>query len=168
MRRSFFANESQLAGLAPFPIFAFGAAFGDLDGDGLQDMAIGSYSRPIFLYRQGPDGTFDRSELAGSGSARIPVFADMNGDGHFGERETLGTLFRMAANRGRTEQAPQDLTVGFDSADVYCRQLTRELMGERSTDRDFRDITRLGERIADGGFPGIADLRPDEIMMPYK
>jgi hypothetical protein len=47
------------------------------------------------------------------------VRLDMNGDGQFGERETLGTLFRMAANRGRTEQAAQDLTVGFDSADVY-------------------------------------------------
>jgi hypothetical protein len=44
---------------------------------------------------------------------------DMNGDGQFGEREALGTLFRMAANRGRTEQSAQDLTVGFDSADVY-------------------------------------------------
>jgi hypothetical protein len=47
------------------------------------------------------------------------VRLDMNGDGEFGERETLGTLFRMAANRGRTEQTAQDLTVGFDSADVY-------------------------------------------------
>ncbi len=47
------------------------------------------------------------------------VQLDMNGDGQFGERETLGTLFRMAANRGRDEQAAQDLTVGFDSADVY-------------------------------------------------
>jgi hypothetical protein len=47
------------------------------------------------------------------------VRLDMNGDGQFGERESLGTLFRMAANRGRTEQAAQDLTVGFDSADVY-------------------------------------------------
>jgi hypothetical protein len=43
----------------------------------------------------------------------------VKGDGQFGERETLGTLFRMAANRGRTEQTAQDLTVGFDSADVY-------------------------------------------------
>jgi len=47
------------------------------------------------------------------------VRLDMNGNGQFGERETLGTLFRMAANRGRTEQTAQDLTVGFDSADVY-------------------------------------------------
>ncbi|HJQ80666.1 MAG TPA: hypothetical protein VJ828_11955 [Lacipirellulaceae bacterium] len=47
------------------------------------------------------------------------VRLDMNGDGQFGERETLGTLFRMAANRGRSERTAQDLTVGFDSADVY-------------------------------------------------
>jgi hypothetical protein len=47
------------------------------------------------------------------------VRLDMNGDGEAGQRETLGTLFRMAANRGRSEQPAQDLTVGFDSADVY-------------------------------------------------
>jgi hypothetical protein len=47
------------------------------------------------------------------------VRLDMNGDGQAGERETLGTLFRMVANRGRTEQPAQGLSVGFDSADVY-------------------------------------------------
>jgi hypothetical protein len=47
------------------------------------------------------------------------VRLDLNGDGQAGEQETLGSLFRMAANRGRTERPAQDLTVGFDSADVY-------------------------------------------------
>jgi len=47
------------------------------------------------------------------------VRLDINGDGQAGEQETLGTLFRMAANRGRQPPMPQDLTVGFDSADVY-------------------------------------------------
>ncbi|HEY3392239.1 MAG TPA: hypothetical protein VGK58_06015, partial [Lacipirellulaceae bacterium] len=47
------------------------------------------------------------------------VRLDLNGDGQAGDRETLGALFRMAANRGRTERPAQDLTVGFDSADVY-------------------------------------------------
>jgi hypothetical protein len=48
------------------------------------------------------------------------VRLDINGDGQAGERETLGMLFRMISNRGRADQQQaEDLTVGFDSADVY-------------------------------------------------
>jgi hypothetical protein len=55
-----------------------------------------------------------------------------------------------------------------EAADNYCRELTRELLGERAADRDFRAVTQLGESIANGAFPGISNLHPDEIMMPYK
>jgi hypothetical protein len=55
-----------------------------------------------------------------------------------------------------------------EAANVYCRELTRELLGERASDRDFREITQLGEAIAAGAFPGISELHPDEIMMRYK
>jgi hypothetical protein len=49
------------------------------------------------------------------------VLLDLNGDGQALQRENLGTLFRLASNRGRDVQQPaaEDLTVGFDSADVY-------------------------------------------------
>lgn len=54
-----------------------------------------------------------------------------------------------------------------DAADVICTDLRRKLTGERVTDRQFRAVTQLGEKIADGGFPGIAGMKPDEILMPY-
>jgi alkylation response protein AidB-like acyl-CoA dehydrogenase len=64
--------------------------------------------------------------------------------------------------------ADQSDTVIREAADVYCRELTRELLGQRPTDSDFRRITQLGDAIAGGGFPGIAELHPDDIMMQYK
>jgi hypothetical protein len=54
------------------------------------------------------------------------------------------------------------------AADAYCRELTRDLLGQRPTNDDYRRITQLGESIAGGAFPGISDLHPDEIMMKYK
>lgn len=54
-----------------------------------------------------------------------------------------------------------------DAADIACRDLTRELSGNRPSDHYFRDVTALGAAIADGGFKSIAGLAPDEIMMPY-
>ena len=54
------------------------------------------------------------------------------------------------------------------AGDVICRDLTRKLLGERPTDRDFRQVTQLGEAIAEGGFQSIAGLQPDQIMMPYE
>ncbi len=53
------------------------------------------------------------------------------------------------------------------AADVLCQDLTRKLTGREPTDRYFRTVTKLGEKIADGGFQSIAGLKPDEILMPY-
>ena len=53
------------------------------------------------------------------------------------------------------------------AADILCQDLTRQLTGAPRTDRYYRDVTRLGETIADGGFRSIAGLNPDEILMPY-
>jgi alkylation response protein AidB-like acyl-CoA dehydrogenase len=55
-----------------------------------------------------------------------------------------------------------------DAADILCQDLTRKLSGERPSDRYFRAVTKLGERIADGHFQSIAGHRPDEILMPYQ
>lgn len=54
-----------------------------------------------------------------------------------------------------------------DAADVICRDLRRKLAGGRVSDRYFRSVTQLGEKIADGAFPGLAGVKPDEILMPY-
>jgi alkylation response protein AidB-like acyl-CoA dehydrogenase len=53
------------------------------------------------------------------------------------------------------------------AAEVICDDLKRELTGRRSSDREYRRITSLGETIADGGFKSIAGLKVDEILMPY-
>ncbi|HEV2969211.1 MAG TPA: acyl-CoA dehydrogenase family protein [Pirellulales bacterium] len=53
------------------------------------------------------------------------------------------------------------------AADCLCQDLTRKLTHQSPSDRYFRQITSLGEQIADGGFNSIAGLHPDEILMPY-
>jgi hypothetical protein len=53
------------------------------------------------------------------------------------------------------------------AADILCQDLTRELTGDRPSDRYFRSVTELGAAIADGKFLSIAGLKPDEILMQY-
>ncbi len=55
-----------------------------------------------------------------------------------------------------------------DAADCLCQRLTARLTGSRPGDRYLRQVTQLGAAIADGGFTSIADLRPDDILMPYE
>jgi hypothetical protein len=55
-----------------------------------------------------------------------------------------------------------------DAADVLCQDLTRDFTGKRPSDKYYRLVTRLGERIADGGFKSIAGIEPDEILMKYE
>jgi hypothetical protein len=55
-----------------------------------------------------------------------------------------------------------------ESADVLCQELTQQLTGKRPTNTYFKQVTQLGARIAEGQFPGIAELKPDAILMPYE
>jgi hypothetical protein len=54
------------------------------------------------------------------------------------------------------------------AAAVLCADLRRAFCGRRPSDRELRQVTRLGESIVDGGFRSIAGLAPDEILMPYE
>ncbi|MEX2174345.1 MAG: acyl-CoA dehydrogenase family protein [Pirellulaceae bacterium] len=54
------------------------------------------------------------------------------------------------------------------AADIVCQDLARELSGKRPTDRYFRAVSELGEKVAGGGFSSIAGLAPDEILMKYE
>ena len=54
------------------------------------------------------------------------------------------------------------------AADILCQDLTRKITGERPTDAYFRAVTKLGEKIAEGGFEAIAGIETGEILMPYK
>lgn len=54
------------------------------------------------------------------------------------------------------------------SADLLCQELTQQLTGKRPSNAYFKQVTQLGAAIADGQFPGLADLNPDAILMPYE
>jgi hypothetical protein len=63
--------------------------------------------------------------------------------------------------------ARQTDEVTRDAADLVCQDLTRKLIGRPPSDRYFRAVTKLGERIADGGFAALAGIAAGEIMMRY-
>jgi alkylation response protein AidB-like acyl-CoA dehydrogenase len=54
-----------------------------------------------------------------------------------------------------------------DAADILCQDLRRKLNGKRPSDAYYRAVTKLGEKIADGGFEAIAGLQAEPILMPY-
>jgi hypothetical protein len=54
-----------------------------------------------------------------------------------------------------------------EAADVACQELTQQLTGARPSDRYFRQVTKLGEAIADGGFTSLADIQTQELLMSY-
>jgi galactitol-specific phosphotransferase system IIB component len=54
------------------------------------------------------------------------------------------------------------------AAAVMCQEMKDELEGRRHSDQHYRQITKLGEAIADGKFESIAGVTADEILMPYE
>ena len=54
------------------------------------------------------------------------------------------------------------------SGDVLATSLTNELLGRRSSDKHLRALTNLGATISEQSFPGLENIKPDPIMMPYK
>ncbi len=58
--------------------------------------------------------------------------------------------------------------VAIAAADILCQDLRRKLSGQRPSDRYFRDLNRLADMIIEGGFEDLAQIRADEILMPYQ
>ena len=54
-----------------------------------------------------------------------------------------------------------------DAADLACQELTQKLTGVRPPDTYFRSANELGAKIAEGGFPSLADVPAAEILMRY-
>ncbi len=54
------------------------------------------------------------------------------------------------------------------AADTVCRELRRKITGKAATDSDFRQVTKLGATIAEGGWSELNDIIPGDILMPYK
>lgn len=53
------------------------------------------------------------------------------------------------------------------AADNLCRTLTRQFLGRRPSDRDFRDLTDLGAAVADHPDTLAAGITAPPILMPY-
>lgn len=49
-----------------------------------------------------------------------------------------------------------------------CRELRRNITGEKASDKDYRQTTKLGRQIADEGWSELRDVTSGEILMPYK
>ncbi|MEM6656090.1 MAG: acyl-CoA dehydrogenase, partial [Planctomycetota bacterium] len=63
--------------------------------------------------------------------------------------------------------ARQENELVRESADILCQQLRQKLTGRRPADRYFKQVTALGRKIAEGGFPGLEEIEPDEVLQRY-
>lgn len=54
------------------------------------------------------------------------------------------------------------------AAVTVCGELRRKITGERTHDRDFRQVTTLGARIADESWKELRGVSPGKVMMQYK
>jgi alkylation response protein AidB-like acyl-CoA dehydrogenase len=79
-----------------------------------------------------------------------------------GQIQDAVVILATALYAGRREDE-----ITREAADCLCQDLTRKLTGRQPSDRYFRAATRLGERIADGGYTALAGIEPAEIMMRY-
>jgi hypothetical protein len=64
--------------------------------------------------------------------------------------------------------ARQTEAIVQDAADIMCQKLRQKLLGRRPSNQYFRQVTALGEEIANGQFNSIAGIEADEILMPYE
>jgi alkylation response protein AidB-like acyl-CoA dehydrogenase len=64
--------------------------------------------------------------------------------------------------------ADQKNETAVAAADILCQDLKRKLTGKRPSDRYFRDVGKLADRILAGGFEALAGVHPSEILMPYE
>ncbi|MCO8121136.1 acyl-CoA dehydrogenase family protein [Stieleria sp. TO1_6] len=54
------------------------------------------------------------------------------------------------------------------AADTVCRELKRRIVGDQPSDADFRQVTELGQQIAEHGWNELNGLSPGAILQPYK
>lgn len=63
--------------------------------------------------------------------------------------------------------ARQDNELVRDAADLLCQELAQKYTGQRPSNSYFRQVTKLGARIAEGDFPGLEGIDGGEILMRY-
>jgi hypothetical protein len=63
--------------------------------------------------------------------------------------------------------ARQSREIVREAAEVLCRDLRRELTGQRPAKKDWQQIDQLGTAILDGSFPGVPEGPRESILMRY-
>jgi alkylation response protein AidB-like acyl-CoA dehydrogenase len=53
------------------------------------------------------------------------------------------------------------------AADILCQDLIRNYSGRKPSSKYYKSVTKLGATIAEGGFPGLEKIMPEEILMKY-
>ena len=61
----------------------------------------------------------------------------------------------------------QDAELVRGAADTFCQDLRMKALGKHPTGEYFRTITKLGKKIAEGGFAAIAGVHEFEILQQY-
>jgi alkylation response protein AidB-like acyl-CoA dehydrogenase len=61
----------------------------------------------------------------------------------------------------------QKKEIAIASADILCQDMRRKLTGQRPTDRYFKAVNELADKIIAGGFEELAGVPRQEIMMRY-
>ena len=54
-----------------------------------------------------------------------------------------------------------------EAADTICRELARQMTGAPPSDSDFRQVTRLGQRIAESPWSELGGIQAAPLLMPY-
>jgi alkylation response protein AidB-like acyl-CoA dehydrogenase len=75
-------------------------------------------------------------------------------------------LITMLATSLYAARQPDELVRG--AADVMCESLRQKQLGRRPSNQYFRRATEVGAAVADGRFPGLDSVKPDEILMKYE
>ena len=55
-----------------------------------------------------------------------------------------------------------------EAADTICRELRRRMSGGLPTDSYFKQVTKLGNAISEGHFPGLDETPQADLLMPYQ
>lgn len=84
-----------------------------------------------------------------------------------GRCQDLLTILVTACYAAREEFDNEDGSLVRESADILCQQLRQKLTGRRPENRYYKQVTALGKRISEEGFPGLEEITPEEILMPY-
>lgn len=86
---------------------------------------------------------------------------------------------RMAELSGRVQLAVvilctslygsrSDNEVIREAADTVCQELRRRMTGGLPTDRYFKQVTKLGQAITNGQFPGLDETPRADVLMSYQ